>query len=153
MYRLRCLIALIPLATVALLFTAGGLRAATPDTTLQVLHWWTSLSERKAAEALARRLGAEGISWQDAAIPGGAGQGAGKVLRGRVLAGNAPEVTQIIGVPLREWAEVGVLLELDAVATAGGWADLLFPTVHALIQHRKHVVGAPLGIHRINTLF
>jgi len=149
-YRLRCLI---PLATVALLFAAGGLSAATPDTTLQVLHWWTSLSERKAAEALARRLGAEGISWQDAAIPGGAGQGAGKVLRGRVLAGNAPEVTQIIGVPLREWAEVGVLLELDAVAAAGGWADLLFPTVHALIQHRKHVVGAPLGIHRINTLF
>lgn len=137
----------------ALVVACSAVSAATPDSTLQVLHWWTSLSERKAADALARRLGAEGVTWQDAAIPGGAGQGAGKVLRGRVLAGNAPEVTQIIGVPLREWAEVGVLLQLDAVATAGNWAELLFPTVHDLVRHRRHVVAAPLGIHRINTLF
>jgi glucose/mannose transport system substrate-binding protein len=152
---------LIAAATLALLLllllvqclSLRAVHAATPESTLQVLHWWTSLSERKAVEALSRRLAAEGITWQDAAIPGGAGQGAGKVLRGRVLAGNAPEVTQIIGVPLREWAEIGVLLELDAVAAAGNWAELLFPTVFGLIQHRRHVVATPLGIHRINTLF
>jgi len=149
--RIHC--RLITAATLALLLACGALRAATPETTLQVLHWWTSLSERRAVEALSRRLAAEGVTWQDAAVPGGAGQGAGKVLRGRVLAGNAPEVTQIIGVPLREWAEIGVLLELDTVAVAGNWAELVFPTVMGLVQHRQHVVAAPLGVHRINTLF
>jgi glucose/mannose transport system substrate-binding protein len=123
-----------------------------PAESLQVLHWWTSVSERQGANVLARRLADEGVAWKDAAIPGGAGLGAGKVLRGRVLAGDAPEVTQIIGVSIGEWAQLGLLLELDQVAQAGNWAGVLFPTVAQLVQHRQHVVAAPLGIHRINTL-
>ncbi|MCE3262547.1 MAG: carbohydrate transporter substrate-binding protein [Pseudoduganella sp.] len=120
---------------------------------LQVLHWWTSAGERQAARMLAARLADEGVAWQDAAIPGGAGLGAGKVLRSRVLAGDAPDATQIIGVSIGEWAELGLLLELDAVASAGNWNKALFPTVRELVRHRGHVVAAPLGIHRINTLF
>lgn len=133
-----------------LLACCAPLPAAEPA--LQVLHWWTSASERRAADLLARRLGEEGIEWRDAAIPGGAGLGAAKVLRSRMLAQNAPEVTQIIGVSIREWAEMGLLLELDAVATSGQWTQVLFPTIHNLVRQRGHVVAAPLGIHRINTL-
>jgi glucose/mannose transport system substrate-binding protein len=127
--------------------------AAAQQPSLQVLHWWTSASERRAANVLAAHLGEEGVEWKDGAIPGGAGLGAGKVLRSRVLAGNAPDATQIIGVSIGEWAELGLLLELDNVATAGKWDKALFPTIRSLVQHRKHVVAAPLGIHRINTLF
>lgn len=127
--------------------------AAAPVDGLQVLHWWTSSSERKAADLLATRLAAEGIDWRDAAIPGGAGLGAGKVLKGRVLAGDAPEVTQLIGASIAEWADLGLLLELDNVADAGAWQSFLFPTIHQLVVHRRHVVAAPLGIHRVNTLF
>jgi glucose/mannose transport system substrate-binding protein len=126
---------------------------AQTDTTLQVLHWWTSASERKAATLLANRLADEGVAWRDVGIPGGAGIGAGKVLKSRVLANDAPEVTQIIGVSIREWADLGFLLELDKVASANKWNTSFFPTIQALIQHRKHVVAAPLGIHRVNTLF
>lgn len=120
---------------------------------LQVLHWWTSTSERKAADLLATRLAEERIKWQDVAIPGGAGIGAGKVLKGRVLAGDAPEVTQMIGVSIAEWADLGLLLELDNVAAAGNWNRFLFPSIEALVVHRKHVMAVPLGIHRVNTLF
>lgn len=127
--------------------------SATPPSGLQVLHWWTSASERKAADLLAARVAEEHIGWRDVAIPGGAGLGAGKVLKGRVLAGDAPEVTQIIGVSIAEWADMGLLLELDNVAAAGAWRGALFPTVADLIEHRQHVVAAPLGIHRVNTLF
>lgn len=120
---------------------------------LQVLHWWTSSSERKAADLLAAALAQEGIAWRDAAIPGGAGLGAGKVLKGRVLAGDAPEVTQLIGPSIAEWADLGLLLELDDVADAGDWHGVLFPTIRELVVHRRHVVAAPLGIHRVNTLY
>lgn len=125
-------------------------QAAAP---LQVLHWWTSPSERKAANALAARAADEGIEWKDAAIPGGAGIGAGKVLKSRVLAGDAPEVAQMIGVSIAEWADLGLLLEIDNVASAANWNGTLFPAIQALITHRKHVVAAPVGIHRVNTLF
>nr|WP_229262791.1 ABC transporter substrate-binding protein [Duganella radicis] len=120
---------------------------------MQVLHWWTSPSERKAANALAARAADEGIEWRDAAIPGGAGLGAGKVLKSRVLAGDAPEVAQMIGVSIAEWADLGLLLEIDNVAGAANWNGALFPTIQTLITHRKHVVAAPVGIHRVNTLF
>ena len=127
--------------------------AVPPAASLQVLHWWTSASERRAANLLAARLRDEGVEWKDAAIPGGAGLGAGKVLKSRVLARDSPDATQIIGASIGEWAELGLLLEFDGVAGAGAWSSALFPTIYTLVQHRKHVVAAPLGIHRINTLF
>ena len=132
--------------------TAAGSTAVGPAASLQVLHWWTSTSERRAADLLATRLGEDGVEWQDGAIPGGAGLGAGKVLKSRVLAGDAPDATQIIGASIGEWAELGLLLEFDSVASAGNWNRVLFPTIDTLVRHRKHVVAAPLGIHRINTL-
>jgi glucose/mannose transport system substrate-binding protein len=125
---------------------------AAPNDSMQVLHWWTSASERQAANALARFAAQEGIEWRDAAIPGGAGLGAGKVLRSRVLAGDAPDVTQIIGVSIADWAQSGLLLEFDSVAASGNWNKQLFPTILSLIQYRGHVVAAPLGVHRVNTL-
>jgi glucose/mannose transport system substrate-binding protein len=126
--------------------------ASPPGASLQVLHWWTSASERRAANVLAAKLGEEGVEWKDGAIPGGAGLGAGKVLKSRVLAGDSPDATQIIGVSIGEWAELGLLLEFDSVAASGNWSRNLFPTIDTLIQHRRHVVAAPLGIHRINTM-
>ncbi len=137
----------------ALLGVRPVMAAPANDHTLQVLHWWTSGSERRAAGAIASKLSEDGIIWRDAGIPGGAGIGASKVLKSRVLAGDAPDVTQIIGVSIREWADLGFLLELDKLAQTQRWQSLLFPSIYQLIQHRQHIVAAPLGIHRINTLF
>ncbi|HWZ49784.1 MAG TPA: extracellular solute-binding protein, partial [Herbaspirillum sp.] len=118
---------------------------------LQVLHWWTSDGERKAANVLIDNLAEQNIQWRDIAIPGGAGTGASKVLKSMVLAGHAPDVTQLNGVVFEEWADLGLLLELDAVA--GGWKKRLFPTVWTLINNSGHFVAVPLGIHRINNLY
>lgn len=136
----------------ALLACGLAAHAAPGPESLQVLHWWTSASERNAVDVLAARLAREGVVWSDGAVPGGAGLAAGKVLKSRVLAGSAPDVTQIIGVAIGEWAELGLLLELDAPAAAGNWDKVMFPTIWNLIRERGHTVAAPLGIHRINTV-
>ncbi|SMC18092.1 glucose/mannose transport system substrate-binding protein [Andreprevotia lacus DSM 23236] len=120
---------------------------------LDVLHWWTSQSERKAADALADALDRDDIQWRDAAIAGGAGIGAMKVLKSRLLSGRAPDVAQLIGPAIQEWAELGLLLELDNVSTQNGWSRAFFPTIWTLVRQRGHVVAVPVGIHRINTLF
>ena len=124
-----------------------------PAAALQVVHWWTSAGERKAVDVLSSKLAEENIQWRDLAIPGGAGLGASKVLKSMVLAGKAPEATQLNGIVFGEWADLGLLLELDDVATPGNWQKLLFPTVWSLVHNRGHVVAVPLGIHRINNLF
>jgi len=145
------------LLLLALLWPLAG-RAATPVVTapsasLQVVHWWTSAGERRAVDVLINALAEQNIQWRDAAIAGGAGSGAGKVLKSMVLAGHAPEVTQLNGVIFGEWADLGLLLELDSVAAQGNWQKLLFPTVWSLLNNHGHVVAAPLGIHRINNLY
>jgi glucose/mannose transport system substrate-binding protein len=136
----------------ACLLTCLQAHAAGPES-LQVLHWWTSASERHAVTVLSSRLAKEGVEWDDGAVPGGAGVGAGKVLKSRALAGSAPDATQIIGVSIGEWAQLGLLLELDGPASAGAWEKTMFPTIWKLVRERGHTVAAPLGIHRINTLF
>ncbi|WP_293935062.1 ABC transporter substrate-binding protein [Iodobacter sp.] len=120
---------------------------------LEVLHWWTSVSERRAADILVERLSKESWEWKDAAVPGGSGLGAMKVLKSRVLSDKAPQAAQLIGPAIAEWGDLGLLLELDEVAKQGGWAKSIWPAPYASIRLRGHVIAAPLGIHRINTLF
>ncbi|WP_414735692.1 ABC transporter substrate-binding protein [Herbaspirillum chlorophenolicum] len=159
------MLATLPLLMLAALVVSAALppqaraaAASAPGTSaapasLQVLHWWTSAGERRALNVVVNQLAKQNIQWRDVPIPGGAGMGAGKVLKSMVLAGRAPEVTQLNGVIFGEWADLGLLLELDNVAVQGNWEKQMFPSVWALLNNRGHVVAAPLGIHRINTLF
>ena len=126
--------------------------AQTPSQPVDVLHWLTSASERRAANQLSAILAANGVQWRDAAIPGGGGMAAVKVLKSRVLMGDSPDVAQLIGTTLTEWADVGLVLPLNAVASRQRWAQTLFPTVMDLVSYNGMVIAAPLGIHRINTL-
>lgn len=120
--------------------------------TLDVLHWWTSVGERRAVEQLVQQLDRRGIGWNDAAIAGGGGGGAMKVLNSRVLARDPPDVAQVIGRTLADWSDLGLVLPLDEVAQRNRWSASLFPVVQRVIAHRGRIVAAPLGVHRINTL-
>lgn len=75
-----------------------------------------------------------------------------KVLKSRVLMGDPPDVTQLIGTTLTDWADIGLVLPLNAVAQRQHWSQVLFPTVLNLVTYKGNVIAAPLGIHRINTL-
>lgn len=119
---------------------------------VDVLHWWTSASERRAADQLSAHLLANGVQWKDAAIPGGGGMAAVKVLKSRVLMRDPPDVAQLIGTTLTDWADHGLVLPLNTVATRQKWAQGLFPTVMDLVTYKGDVIAVPLGVHRINTL-
>ncbi|MDC8783589.1 ABC transporter substrate-binding protein [Roseateles koreensis] len=120
---------------------------------LNVLHWWTSASERAAANHVAARMAEVGLHWVDGAVAGGGGSAAIKVLNERILRRMAPKVAQLNGQSMTEWADMGLLLELDSVAQKRNWSRTMFPQVMAQLTVHEHVVAAPLGIHRINNLY
>jgi glucose/mannose transport system substrate-binding protein len=120
---------------------------------LNVLHWWTSASERAAANHVAARMAENGLKWVDGAVAGGGGGPAIKVLNERILRRMAPKVAQLNGQSMTEWADMGLLLELDGVAAKRNWSKVMFPQVMAQVTVRGHVVAAPLGIQRINNLY
>lgn len=138
---------------------AGSLAAAQPPAEgagageLNVLHWWTSASERAAANHVAARMAENGLKWVDGAVAGGGGGPAIKVLNERILRRMAPKVAQLNGQSMTEWADMGLLLELDGVAAKRNWSKVMFPQVMAQVTVHGHVVAAPLGIQRINNLY
>ncbi|MEW6707561.1 MAG: ABC transporter substrate-binding protein [Pseudomonadota bacterium] len=120
---------------------------------IEVLHWWTSGGEAKAAAALKLTLQQKGHRWKDFAVAGGGGDSAMTVLKSRVVSGNAPSAAQIKGPSLQEWAEQGVLANMDEVAKAEKWDQLLPKVVSDIMKYKGHYIAAPVNVHRVNWLW
>lgn len=120
---------------------------------VEVLHWWTSGGEAKAAAALKSTMQAKGHTWKDFAVAGGGGDAAMTVLKSRVVSGNAPAAAQIKGPSLQEWAAEGVLANIDGVAKAGGWDALLPKVVSDVMKYKGNYIAVPVNVHRVNWLW
>ncbi|MDX5434225.1 MAG: ABC transporter substrate-binding protein [Halomonas sp.] len=120
---------------------------------VEVLHWWTSGGEARAANVLKELMEAEGYGWEDFAVAGGGGETAMTVLKSRAMSGNPPSAAQIKGPEIQEWGELGLLGELDEVAGAEGWDELLPPTVAEVMRHDGSYVAVPVNVHRVNWLW
>ncbi|MCE9663595.1 ABC transporter substrate-binding protein [Halomonas sp. M5N1S17] len=120
---------------------------------VEVLHWWTSGGEARAANVLKELMEAEGYGWQDFAVAGGGGETAMTVLKSRAMSGNPPSAAQIKGPEIQEWGELGLLGELDEVADAEGWDDLLPETVADIMRYDGQYVAVPVNVHRVNWLW
>ena len=141
-----------PRLTVVALAAILGAGVAHADE-LEVLHWWTSGGEAKAAAELKKEMEAEGHTWKDFAVAGGGGDSAMTVLKSRVISGNAPAAAQIKGPALQEWAAEGVLANIDDVAKAENWDKVLPPVVANIMKYKGHYIAAPVNVHRVNWLW
>ncbi|RUR33469.1 carbohydrate ABC transporter substrate-binding protein [Vreelandella andesensis] len=139
----------------ALALVAGTTMAAstTQANEVEVLHWWTSGGEARAANVLKDLMEAEGYGWQDFAVAGGGGETAMTVLKSRAMSGNPPSAAQIKGPEIQEWGELGLLGNLDEVATAEGWNELLPERVANIMRHDGQYVAVPVNVHRVNWLW
>ncbi|MGA0608746.1 ABC transporter substrate-binding protein [Caldimonas sp. KR1-144] len=120
---------------------------------VEVLHYWTSGGEAKAAAALKATLQAKGHTWKDFAVAGGGGDSAMTVLKSRVVSGNAPAAAQIKGPSIQEWGKEGVLADLDDVAKANSWDTLLPKVVSDVMKVKGHYAAVPVNVHRVNWLW
>ncbi|MCC9596088.1 ABC transporter substrate-binding protein [Rubrivivax sp. JA1055] len=120
---------------------------------VEVLHWWTSGGEAKAAAALKATMQAKGHTWKDFAVAGGGGDSAMTVLKSRVVSGNAPAAAQIKGPALQEWAAEGVLANIDDVAKAENCDAVLPKAVADVMKYKGNYIAAPVNVHRVNWLW
>lgn len=141
------------LKVVALAVGAVCTASASQAGEVEVLHWWTSGGEAKAAAALKAQLQAKGHVWKDFAVAGGGGDNAMTVLKSRVVSGNAPAAAQIKGPSLQEWAAEGVLASIDTVAKAEKWDELLPKVVSDVMKHKGSYIAVPVNVHRVNWLW
>jgi len=129
----------------------AGVQVANATEQLEVLHWWTSGGESKAVGVLKADMDKQGYQWKDFAVAGGAGAAAMTALKTQVISGNAPSAAQIKGPLIKEWADEGVLTNVDA--SAKDWSKNLPPAIDALMKYKGHYVAAPFSVHRVNWLW
>jgi glucose/mannose transport system substrate-binding protein len=139
----------------ALILFAGALFGSAKSETgeVEVLHWWTSGGEAASVAVLKELLEAEGHKWKDFAVAGGGGDQAMTVLRSRAVAGNPPTAAQVKGPQIQDWAEEGFLTNLDDVADAEKWDDLIPKSVADIMKYQGHYVAVPVNVHRINWMW
>jgi glucose/mannose transport system substrate-binding protein len=131
----------------AVLALSTGVAAAQQ---VEVLHWWTSGGEAAAVGTLRDTLAAEGIGWEDMPVAGGGGADAMTVLRARVTAGNPPTAVQMLGFAIQDWAAEGALADLDELADAQGWDDVVPAALQRFSTFDGHWVAAPVNVHSTN---
>jgi len=137
------------LAATALLASATSVSAAD----VEVLHWWTSGGEAASVNYLKEKLSGAGVGWTDFAVAGGGGENAMTVLKSRAISGNPPTAAQIKGPSIQEWGELGFLADIDGVAQANDWDNLLPAVVSDVMKHNGKYVAAPVNVHRVNWMW
>lgn len=134
---------------------AVGLAAAMSASAgeVEVLHYWTSGGEAKSVAELKKIMQGKGHTWRDFAVAGGGGDSAMTVLKSRVISGNPPSAAQTKGPAIQEWASEGVLANMDTLAKAEKWDDLLPKVVADVMKFKGAYVAAPVNVHRVNWMW
>lgn len=117
---------------------------------VEVLHWWTSGGEAAALNVLKQDLEAKGIGWADMPVAGGGGEAAMTVLRARVTSGNPPTAVQMLGFDIQDWAEEGVLANLNDVAAEEGWDAVVPAALQRFSKYDGKWIAAPVNVHSTN---
>ncbi len=120
---------------------------------VEVLHWWTSGGEAKSVAVLKQLLEESGHQWKDMAVAGGGGESAMTVLKSRVVSGDPPTAAQIKGPTIQEWGDEGTSTNIDAVAKAGHWDQLLPKVVSDVMKYDGNYVATPVNVHRVNWMW
>ncbi|SHH20384.1 ABC transporter substrate-binding protein [Marivita hallyeonensis] len=135
---------------IALALTAAAGAAKADGHGVEVLHWWTSGGEAAALNVLKGDLESQGIAWTDMPVAGGGGEQAMTVLRARVTAGNAPTAVQGLGFDILDWANEGALANLNEVAAAEGWDNVVPAALQQFAKVDGAWVSAPVNVHSTN---
>lgn len=120
---------------------------------VEVLHWWTSGGEAKAAGELKKLVNKAGHEWKDFAVAGGGGENAMTVLKSRAVSGKPPAAAQIKGPEIQNWADLGFLTDLSPVAKANNWDKQLPGIVADVMKYKGKYVAVPVNVHRVNWLW
>jgi glucose/mannose transport system substrate-binding protein len=130
--------------------------AVTPalaDPNVEVMHFWTTGGEAAALATVRDKVVAAGVAWQDAPVAGGGGDQAKTALQARIAAGNPPTAMLMLGQNIIDWANEGLLSNVDAVAERELWDSVLPEAVKAFTQIDGHYVSAPTNVHRTDMLW
>lgn len=134
----------------AALCASAATALAEPKTNM--LHQWDVGSDAAAIAKLGEMFEANGGTWEQTSIAGHTANTLAK-LRADVVAGNAPPAVQLKGPEIAEWNATGMTANLDELAAAEGWDEVVAPELMEVMKPEGSWVAAPMNIHRVNWMW
>jgi glucose/mannose transport system substrate-binding protein len=132
-----------------LMLTASAQAA---DLTAEVMHPWTSGGEAAAAKVFADQYTAAGGTWVDVAIAGNDAQLAASI--SSIVGGTPPTATHFnTGKPFEELVAAGLLRDVEDIATAEGWRDVLPKDIVDAISADGKIMAVPVNLQTENWLW
>jgi glucose/mannose transport system substrate-binding protein len=124
---------------------------------VEVFSWWTGGGEAAGLDAMIKVFGAKypDITFNNAAVAGGAGTNARAVLATRLQAGDPPDSWQghagqeLIGT----YVAGGQIEALNALYEEQGWLAVMPQTLIPLISQEGNIYSVPVNIHRANVMW
>ncbi len=139
------------LSITALLLATASPALAEPS--VEVMHFWTSGGEATALGAVRDKVVAGGVAWADAPVAGGGGDAAKTALQARIASGNPPAAMLMLGQNIIDWANEGLLGNVDALAAAEGWDAALPQAVKDFTKINGSYVSVPTNVHRTDMIW
>lgn len=134
-------------------FTMAGTFAAKADSSVEVMHFWTTGGEATALGVVREKVISQGVEWIDAPVAGGGGDQARTALQARIASGNPPAAMLMLGQNILDWANEGMLGNVDALAAAEGWDSVLPQAVQDYTKVNGHYVSVPTNVHRTDIIW
>ncbi len=141
------------LSTLAAFILGTSMVPALADPSVEVMHFWTSGGEAAALGAVRDKVVAGGVAWADAPVAGGGGDAAKTALQARIASGNPPAAMLMLGQNIIDWANEGMLGNVDALAAAEGWDAALPQAVKDFTKIDGHYVSVPTNVHRTDMIW
>ncbi|TXT41184.1 MAG: putative ABC transporter substrate-binding protein [Comamonadaceae bacterium] len=120
--------------------------------TVEVIHFWVSQSEKKALNVYRQAWKSLGGKWND--LPTKDKQAELTIVSDRIANGYPPTVMQWFGNEgSQELPAMGVVQDIEEVATADHWREFLPKNVVDRISYKGRVYFAPTNLHAENWLW
>jgi len=137
---------------VTTLIAVGPALASAQEMEAEVIHWWTSGGESAAVKVFADQFQGAGGTWIDNAVAGG--QNARTAGINRIVGGDPPTAMQFnTGLQFDEIVGNGFLRDLEEVAEAGKWRDVLPEAIIQATNREGKFYAVPVNIHGQNWLW
>jgi glucose/mannose transport system substrate-binding protein len=127
--------------------------SAFAEPSVEVMHFWTSGGEAAALAVVKDKVVAAGVTWKDSPVAGGGGDQAKTALQARIASGNPPTAMLMLGQTIIDWADQGLLGNVDALAASAKWDEQLPKAVQDFTKINGHYVSVPTNVHRTDMLW
>lgn len=147
-------------AVAVILFSVGWYARSAPEekkaNALEIYHWWTSGSEKKAMNSLIDVYAKKypKVTIVQSPVAGGAGATMKAVMKSLVMGGEAPDAFQIhAGYEMKPYVDSDLLDPITSLWQEEGWSPHYTDVIENMVKFGGEYYAVPVDIHRTNVVW